>query len=359
MGMDRASDRSTHLPCPRHRLGKGNSDVIGIPAIRGDSDVDSPKTRILRGDMVAALVKERALTDEHWRQAFLAVPRHILVPTCYHGGECIGDKTDRERWLRLVYSDTTLITQCRPDAVTSSGTMPSLVAMMLQALEIEDGHRVLQVATGTGYTAALLCARLGSDQVTSLDIDPELTTAARNRLGRCGYAPFVITGDGAHGGLVKLTVTGHGNAQGPFIGAGYVMRHRSTPNASPGGWPIDLAEEPRWPQRITEIPSSVYYDNDFRFFLDLTIPGLAHGYRDGDPHNLVISEPGGSHAYITPEGDVSQSGPRRLWDNAENIYHTWSSLGAPPREHFGLTVTPHCQTIWLDTPDSDHRWLVG
>ncbi|MBV9141612.1 MAG: methyltransferase domain-containing protein [Pseudonocardiales bacterium] len=350
---------------------------------------DSDETRALRRRMVAALVNDGALTDDRWRRAFLAVPRHVLVPTYYQAGERIDGQTDPQRWLRLVYSDTTLITQRRPDAVTSSGTMPSLVAMMVQALELEDDHRVLQVATGTGYTAALLCERLGSAQVTSIDVDPDLTTAARDRLRRCGYTPTVITADGAHGypehapydriivtfavtsippawidqtraggvilapvfsGLAKLTVTGQGNAQGRFIGPGYFRRHRATPMAPPGGFSVTGEKQPRWPPRTTDLPSSVYYDNDFRFFLDMTIPGLAPGYREGDPHNLTISAPDGSHAQVTPEGNLTQSGPRRLWDDVETSHHTWRSLGAPPRERFGLTVTSQHQTIWLDTP---------
>lgn len=157
------------------------------------NDIDSDQTRALRNEMVTALVNDGILTDDRWRQAFLAVPRHVLVPSYFQAGEHIDGQIDRARWLQLVYSDTTLITQRRPDAVTSSGTMPSLVATMLQALEIEDDHRVLQVATGTGYTAALLCARLGSAPVTSVDVDPDLTTAARDRLQRCGYTPVVIT----------------------------------------------------------------------------------------------------------------------------------------------------------------------
>ncbi|MGH3910996.1 MAG: hypothetical protein ACRDRM_09215 [Pseudonocardiaceae bacterium] len=42
----------------------------------------------------------------------------------------------------------------------------------------------------------------------------------------------------------------------------------------------------------------------------------------------------------------------------EALHHTWRSLDAPPRERFGLTVTPQHQTIWLDTPDSHHQWVV-
>lgn len=72
----------------------------------------------------------------------------------------------------------------------------------------------------------------------------------------------------------------------------------------------------------------------------------------------MISAPDGSYAHVSPDGRLIQCGPRRLWDDIEAIHHTWSSLGAPPRERFGLTVTPRRQEIWLDAPDSDHQWLL-
>ncbi|MGH3917090.1 MAG: methyltransferase domain-containing protein [Pseudonocardiaceae bacterium] len=364
--------------------------------------LDSDQTHTLRRELVTALVNDGTLTDDRWRDAFLAVPRHVLVPTYYQADEHIDGETDRDRWLRLVYSDTTLITQRRPDAVTSSATMPSLVARMLHALDVHDDHQVLQVATGTGYTAALLCERLGSAQVTSIDVDPGLTTAARERLRRCGYTPTVITADGACGyptrapydriivtfavtsippawidqtrlggivlapvfsGLTTLTVTGHGSAEGRFIGPGYFMRHRATPNARPdsGGpvrVPAEMAGTSSWPQRNTELPASIYYNTDFRFMLDLTMPRLAHGHPGSDLHELILSSPDGSHAHLTPDGTLTQSGPRPLWDDIEAIHRTWHALGAPPRERFGLTVTPDHQTIWLDTPGSSHQWPV-
>ncbi|MGH3695324.1 MAG: hypothetical protein ACRDRX_15280, partial [Pseudonocardiaceae bacterium] len=90
-------------------------------------------------------------------------------------------------------------------------------------------------------------------------------------------------------GLAAPTVTDPGTAQGPFIGTGYFMRHRTVPHESPTGHSVATADGPCWPSRTADLPSSAYYDNDFRFFLDVTIPGLAHGYRDGDPHNLTIT----------------------------------------------------------------------
>ena len=106
-----------------------------------------------------------------------------------------------------MYSDQTLITKVaqlphsralRPGAYpmfTSSSTLPSLVLTMLEALDVTETCRVLEIGTGSGYNAALLCERLGSDQVTTVDIDPELVDLARERLAANGYTPHA----GGHG----------------------------------------------------------------------------------------------------------------------------------------------------------------
>ncbi|MZE54811.1 protein-L-isoaspartate(D-aspartate) O-methyltransferase, partial [Streptomyces sp. SID5770] len=60
---------------------------------------------------------------------------------------------------------------------TSSSTLPSLVLTMLRHGRVHPGVRLLDVATGSGYSAALACARLGDQAVTTLDIDPYLTQA--------------------------------------------------------------------------------------------------------------------------------------------------------------------------------------
>ena len=69
---------------------------------------------------------------------------------------------------------------------------------MLEALEVTDGCRVLEIGTGSGYNAALLCERLGSEHVTSVHIDPDLVALARERLAANGYTP-TLAADGADG----------------------------------------------------------------------------------------------------------------------------------------------------------------
>jgi protein-L-isoaspartate O-methyltransferase len=149
--------------------------------------------------------------------AFKETPRHVFVPTVItiseSGSSTVSgaDPTQQQSWLERVYSDDSLVTQSmahpslrtaegKPLLVsTSSSTMPSLMARMLEALDVRDGHRVLEIGTGTGYNAALLCHRLGSGNVVSIDLDPTLVAAARNQLTSLGHHPALVVGDGAAG----------------------------------------------------------------------------------------------------------------------------------------------------------------
>lgn len=363
---------------------------------------DTATTRALRRKMVDELVREGDLRDQQWISVFRTVPRHCFVPRYYPmNSHTVVDSADPEQtddWLRAVYSDTTLVTQRRPDAVTSSGTMPGLIGLMLHALELGDGDTVLQAGTGTGYTAALLCERLGSDVVVSIDVDPQLTHSAQRRLHSCGYRPKIVTADATSGypaqapydrimatfalpdipsawlqqtrdggvilapirsAFARLTVH-RGAAEGRFLASGaYFMRYRATPDAtSTSARPAQILDEPVWPRRAPRLPSSVVWYNRFKFIVDLTLPELDIGHCTGGLHDVVLTAPDGSQARHRPDGELRQTGPRRLWDEVEAAHSRWQEWGEPPRERFGLTATPDEQWVWLDNPDSEHRWSL-
>ena len=102
------------------------------------------------------------------------------------------------------YRDEALVTALLPDghgglAAVSSSTQPSLMVGMLDALDLGDHPRVLEIGTGTGYNAALMCHVLGDAAVHSVDVDPVLVDTARARLDSLGHHPLLAVGDGRAG----------------------------------------------------------------------------------------------------------------------------------------------------------------
>ena len=95
-----------------------------------------------------------------------------------------------------------MITKSAADgAALSCASVPGIVATMLDQLGVQAGDRILQIGAGTGYNAALLAHLTGPDgQVTTVDIDPEVTDQARRALDTTGYRHVhVATRDGQLG----------------------------------------------------------------------------------------------------------------------------------------------------------------
>ena len=136
--------------------------------------------------MVDAIVTARP-TSARVEQAMRTVPRHEFVPVAP---------------VEQAYDDVAVITKRAADGThLSCASVPSLVAVMLEHLDVQPGQRILEIGAGTGYNAALLAHLTGpGGQVTTVDIDEDATAAARHALDATGNRHIeVITRDGALG----------------------------------------------------------------------------------------------------------------------------------------------------------------
>ena len=137
--------------------------------------------------------------------------------------------------LDVAYSDDAIVTHDVGGVPTSSSSQPSLMARMLEQLELGPGDRVLEIGAGTGYNAALM-AELGA-AVTTVELQPEVAAAASEHLLAAGIA----AADGAAPATVEpgsvLVVTGDGAAPP----AGSYDRVSSSPPAA-GRFPPAVVE---------------------------------------------------------------------------------------------------------------------
>jgi protein-L-isoaspartate(D-aspartate) O-methyltransferase len=135
-------------------------------------------TEQARFNMIEQQVRPWAVLDQRVLSVMRALPREAFVPDAYRG---------------LAYADIEI-----PLPGGSTMLAPKVVGRLLQALEIRDRDRVLEIGSGTGYVTACL-AQLGQ-RVVSLEIDPDLAEGARERLAALGVGQVeVITADALAG----------------------------------------------------------------------------------------------------------------------------------------------------------------
>ncbi|MDT0378405.1 protein-L-isoaspartate(D-aspartate) O-methyltransferase [Streptomyces sp. DSM 42041] len=355
----------------------------------------------LRRQLAERLFHGGQITDPEWRRAFGWVPRHDFAPA-FWAPDATGELQRVERgepgWLETVYSDQALITQMTDGIATSSSTGPGLMAVMLEALSVRDGNRVKEIATGTGYNAALLSERLGADRVTTVEVDPELAALADRRLHQAGYAPRVVIGDGRQpqggrtgydrtivtcgmdsipyalveetrpggiivsplgGGIVRLVVDHDGTAEGRFLPQpSYFMAARQpgqTGMAPHPGRPAD-------PRHSTSRVAAVEWASNemLHFLASLFAPGMSwsteHEPETGAVRATELWAADGSWARVDGV-DVQQSGPRHLWDAVEAACDGWEAADTPGRDAFGVTVDKDGQRLWIE--DGNNPFPAG
>jgi protein-L-isoaspartate(D-aspartate) O-methyltransferase len=354
--------------------------------------------------MVQRMAAASEVTDPAWIEAFETVPRHLFVPDVS---------------LERAYAAESIVTQVRAAAVvgggsvelpSSSASAPGAVAVMLDRLAVEAGQQVLEIGTGTGYNAALLCHRLGGAAVCSVDIDPGLVTSAGRVLASLGYRPTLVTGDGDIGladrqpfdgivatcavdripvewikqlnpggrivapltgaheaALMVLTKTAGDEVVGRFDPARVrfmpLRRELSSPLAGGGelgGGVLAMAH-----YGTTDLDPAQFIEpvDDFALFLHLHIAGLNLGTTEHPTLGKAVTVADGKSIAEVPltaddRWTVLQRGPRRLWDTVEHAARLWERLGRPDRSRYGITALddPTRQFVWLDDPDGPYSW---
>jgi len=147
--------------------------------------------------MVERQLRRRGIGDERVLAAMLEVPREHFVP-------------EDER--RRSYADSAL-----PIGSGQTISQPWIVAAICEALELRGDERVLEIGTGSGYSAAVL-ARLASTVIT-IERHPELAAEAAKRLREVGCDDVeVIVADGSRGLPERApfeAIAVHATAPGP------------------------------------------------------------------------------------------------------------------------------------------------
>jgi protein-L-isoaspartate(D-aspartate) O-methyltransferase len=148
---------------------------------------NSKDSQHLWNEMLNSMRENGAFISDGVESAFSAIPRHLFLPDTpiedVYSDRAIGVKTDASGLL------------------TSSSSQPSMMAVMLNQLQLKAGDNVLEIGTATGYNAAIMQHIIGdSGTVTSIEIDHELAQKAQANLSRAKMSRVsVVNVDGSQG----------------------------------------------------------------------------------------------------------------------------------------------------------------
>jgi protein-L-isoaspartate O-methyltransferase len=366
---------------------------------RNHADEDSARLRIA---MVAAFSDTAPHVRPTVAEAMRTVPREAFAPSYFlpdgPGFRLVRRDDVPAQWLAQAYHDHSLATQLdgtvHADSVapgagpwqgapTCSASQPSLVAGMLDLLAVDPGMRVLEIGTGTGYNAALLCELTEAGGVFTVEYDPSLAAKAEARLKAAGYSPTVIVGDGGMGlpdaapfdriittcsfpavsasWLAQLSPNGRAvvnlitgipvgilavlTRDGAEHGVGGVVAQRAwfmATRTSPSHHALDLMRSADLDEAAPR-PTSLRWTDVVRAdglyvlaALRLDAHLLVSFTEDGQKLFSLLADDGSA---ASQQGStVVECGPRKLWRELEDIARDWSRLGEPSREDLDLSI---------------------
>lgn len=142
----------------------------------------------LNQTLVDKLITDGQLTAPAVEAAFRNVLRHHFVP---------------DQPMEDVYQDRAIGTKVMDEDTVSSSSQPTMMAIMLEQLALEPGHRVLEIGAGTGFNAALMAHIVGeTGHIVTVDIDQDIVDDAKAHLATAGVLGVeAVCADGGYGWL--------------------------------------------------------------------------------------------------------------------------------------------------------------
>ena len=141
------------------------------------NDSKENRKHIQRRKELAEGIRQKGIKDPAVLMAIEAIPRHLFIDTALE---------------KRAYEDTAL-----PIGSGQTISQPYTVAAQTELLEVKKGDKILEIGTGSGYQAAILCY-LGAD-VYSVERHDKLYHSAKQILSELGYRPTLKLGDGTLG----------------------------------------------------------------------------------------------------------------------------------------------------------------
>jgi protein-L-isoaspartate(D-aspartate) O-methyltransferase len=317
--------------------------------------------------------------------ALAAVPRDAFVSGGFHRRDGSWIAPGDPGFLELVYRDDVLVTKVEDGVPVSSSSQPSLMAIMIEALDVRPGTRVLEIGAGTGYNAALL-STLGAS-VVSVDVQADVAARARAALARAGIERVDVRhGDGYEGApgepadrvIVTVGVAGVSPrwleqlaGDGPIVapvehaGTHPVLAVRSAltarvvcssgfmsaagpltargPGAHPGAVPAGALTglAPVVPPRWNEPLDGARY-RDLEYAAGVWHRRATHAALPGREQSavLLLDRKGTGGAAILPDGAVLAGGGEadRYAAEAVEVLDRWQAAGYPPMEAWRVTL---------------------
>lgn len=125
------------------------------------------------------ILKQQGIKDKKVLEAIETIPRHLFV---------------EKQFLDVAYDNYPI-----PILDQQTISQPYTVALMLEALELKEGDKVLEIGTGSGYNAALI-QYITKTKVFTTEILPKLITFSKNNLKKAKIKDVeVIKTDGSKG----------------------------------------------------------------------------------------------------------------------------------------------------------------